>query len=348
MKAALLREVGSMEITDVPVPECPPDGLLMRVHSCAVCGTDVKVYRHGHRLIVPPRITGHELAGEIVEVGKDVTGFEVGQRVAVAPAVPCGKCRYCRRGIQSMCDDLTAIGYMCDGGFAEFMAVPPLAVANGCVNSVPENVSYEEASLTEPLACCINAHELAWVGLGQTVVVIGAGPIGCLNVQLARARGATRTILMDISDRRLELSRWVNADLCLNSLEEDAAARIIDETEGVGADIVIVACSSGKAQEQALDMVAKRGVVNFFGGLPKDDPYINFNSNLTHYREFYIVGNHGSTPRQNALALDLIAAGKIDARSLITHRLNISRTIEGIEITERGEGLKVLIGADYQ
>lgn len=348
MKAALLREVGSMEITDVPVPECPPDGLLMRVHSCAVCGTDVKVYRHGHRLIVPPRITGHELAGEIVEVGKDVTGFEVGHRVAVAPAVPCGKCRYCRRGIQSMCDDLTAIGYMYDGGFAEFMAVPPLAVANGCVNSVPENVSYEEASLAEPLACCINAHELAWVGLGQTVVVIGAGPIGCLNVQLARARGATRTILVDISDRRLKLSRWVNADLCLNSSEEDATARIMDETEGVGADIVIVACSSGKAQEQALDMVAKRGVVNFFGGLPKDDPYINFNSNLAHYREFYVVGNHGSTPRQNALALDLIAAGKIDARSLITHRLNISRTIEGIEITERGEGLKVLIGADYE
>jgi len=348
MKAALLREVGSMEITDVPVPECPPDGLLMRVHSCAVCGTDVKVYRHGHRLIVPPRITGHELAGEIVEVGKDVTGFEVGQRVAVAPAVPCGKCRYCRRGIQSMCDDLTAIGYMYDGGFAEFMAVPPLAVANGCVNSVPENVSYEEASLAEPLACCINAHELAWVGLGQTVVVIGAGPIGCLNVQLARARGATRTILVDISDRRLELSRRVNADLCLNSSEENATARIMDETEGAGADIVIVACSSGKAQEQALDMVAKRGVVDFFGGLPKDDPYINFNSNLTHYREFYVVGNHGSTPRQNALALDLIAAGKIDARSLITHRLNISRTIEGIEITERGEGLKVLIGAVYQ
>ena len=348
MKAALLREVGSMEITDVPVPECPPDGLLMRVHSCAVCGTDVKVYRHGHRLIVPPRITGHELAGEIVEVGKDVTGFEVGHRVAVAPAVPCGKCRYCRGGIQSMCDDLTAIGYMYDGGFAEFMAVPPLAVANGCVNSVPENVSYEEASLAEPLACCINAHELAWVGLGQTVVVIGAGPIGCLNVQLARARGATRTILVDISDRRLKLSRWVNADLCLNSSEEDATARIMDETEGVGADIVIVACSSGKAQEQALDMVAKRGVVNFFGGLPKDDPYINFNSNLAHYREFYVVGNHGSTPRQNALALDLIAAGKIDARSLITHRLNISRTIEGIEITERGEGLKVLIGADYE
>jgi len=348
MKAALLREVGSMEITDVAVPECPAAGLLVRVHACAVCGTDVKVYRHGHRLIVPPRITGHELAGEIVEVGKELEDYEVGQRVAVAPAVPCGKCRYCRRGIQSMCDNLTAIGYMYDGGFAEFMSVPPVAVANGCVNLLPDNVTYEEASLTEPLACCINAHELAWVGLGHTVVVIGAGPIGCLNVQLARARGATRVILADISDRRLELSARVSADLYINSSKDNATERIVDETDGVGADVVIVACSSGAAQEQALEMVAKRGVVNFFGGLPKDDPYIKFDSNLMHYREFYAVGNHGSTPRQNAQALDLIGAGKIDARSLITHRLGISRTIEGIELTERGEGLKVLIGADYE
>ncbi len=348
MKAALLKEVGSMEITDVPVPECPADGLLIRVHACAVCGTDVKVYRHGHRLIVPPRITGHELAGEIVEVGREAAGFEVGRRVAIAPAVPCGKCRYCRRGIQSMCDNLTAIGYMYDGGFAEFMSVPAAAVANDCVNLLPENVSYEEASLTEPLACCINAHELAWIGLGQTVAVIGAGPIGCLNVQLARARGATQTILADISDHRLDLAQRANADLCVNSSSESLTDRIMDATNGVGADVVIVACSSGKAQEQALELVAKRGVVNFFGGLPKDDPFIRFNSNLMHYREFYAVGNHGSTPRQNAMALDLIGAGKIDARSLITHRLGISRTIEGIEITERGEGLKVLIGADYE
>ncbi len=347
MKAAILREVGRMEIADVPVPKCPPDGLLIRVHACAVCGTDVKVYRHGHRLIIPPRITGHELAGEIVEVGKNVAGHEVGQPVAVAPAVPCGRCRYCRRGIQTMCDNLTAIGYMYDGGFAEFMAVPRLAVANGCVNPIANGVSYEEACLSEPLACCINAQELAWVGLGQTVAVIGAGPIGCLNVQVARARGATRIILIDISSQRLGLAGWVGADISLNSQKEDAAKRIMEETNGVGADVVIVACSSGKAQEQALTMVAKRGVVNFFGGLPKDNPHINFDSNLVHYREFYVIGNHGSTPRQNAAALDLIGSGKIDARSLITHRLSIDRTIDGIETTERAEGLKVIISADY-
>ena len=133
MKAALLQEVGKLEVKDVPQPKCDEEGIVIKVAACAVCGTDVKVYRHGHRLIVPPRVTGHEVAGTIVEVGSRVSDLKVGDRVVIAPAIPCGECRTCRRGYLGMCDDLTAIGYHYDGGFAEYMAVPPRAVRIGCV-----------------------------------------------------------------------------------------------------------------------------------------------------------------------------------------------------------------------
>jgi len=346
MRAAVLEKVGQLDIRDVPKPECEDEGILIKVAACAVCGTDVKVYRHGHRLIAPPRIIGHELAGEIVAVGARVSAYKVGERVAVAPAVPCGECRMCRRGVPGMCDDLIAIGYQSDGGFAEFSAIPPRAVRNGCVNVLPEGLPFEEAALAEPLACCINAQELAFVGLGQTVAVIGAGPIGCLNVQLARARGATSVFLIDISADRLRMSSVVEPDQEIDASQTDPIQAVMDLTDGAGADVVITACSSGKAQEQALQMVAKRGVVNFFGGLPKESPYIKFDSNLPHYREFYVVGNHGSAPAHNRLAIDLIASGKIDVRRLITHRLPLERAIEGVEITEKGAGLKVIIKPD--
>ncbi len=343
MKAALWEKPDVMAVRDVPEPKCDPDGLLIRVAACAVCGTDVKILHHGHRLIVPPRVTGHEVAGEVVEVGKNVKGFKTGDRIAVAPAVPCGECITCRKGYLEMCDNLTAVGYHYDGGFAEYMAVPPQVVRIGCVNRVPDGVSYEEAALAEPLACCINAQELAFVRLGRSVAIVGAGPIGCLNTQLARANGATQVILTDISSERLEMSAFVKPDLMIDASKEDATKTIMDATSGQGADVVIVACSSGKAQEQSLEMVAKCGVVNFFGGLPKDAPFIRFNSNLVHYRQFYVVGNHGSAPRHNRLALGLIAAGKIDVKNLITHRMPVERTVEAIEITEAAKGLKVIV-----
>lgn len=343
MKAAVLEAVGVMKVKDIPQPKCGEDEVVIKVAACAVCGTDVKVYHHGHKHIRPPRVTGHEISGTVVEVGKNVSGLKSGDRVAVAPAVPCGECRYCRRGAQGMCDNLLAIGYQWDGGFAEYMAVPARAVRTGCVNKVPDNMSLEEAAIAEPLACCINAQELAWVGLGQSVVVIGAGPIGCFHVQLARANGATRVFLVDISAERLAMSRIVSPDASIDGSAGDPIKAVMDLTDGNGADVVITACSSGKAQEQALQMVAKRGVVNFFGGLPKDKPYIQFDSNLTHYREFYVIGNHGSSPQHNQLAINLIAAGKINAKQLISHRFSIDETLEGIATTEKAKGLKVIV-----
>ncbi len=344
MKAAVYEAPGRIEVRDVPEPTCPDEGLLIKVHACAICGTDVKIYRHGHRHIRPPRITGHELSGEIIEVGPRVDGFAVGQRVAVAPAVPCGECDMCRRGYPGMCDNLAPIGYQFDGAFAELMAVPPVAVRTGCVNTVPDNVSDHEAALAEPLACAINGQNLSRVGEGDTVLIIGSGPLGCLHSQLARARGASAVMLADVAAERLDMARAVaGADVYVDSTTEPLKGAVDRVSGGRGIDRVIVACAAPQAQVEALELVAKRGSVNFFGGLPKDKPTITIDSNLIHYREFFVTGTHGSAPADNRAALELIAAGKVNVRDLVTDVIPLDDLLAGIEKVEQRRALKVIV-----
>ncbi|MEW5816692.1 MAG: alcohol dehydrogenase catalytic domain-containing protein, partial [Spirochaetota bacterium] len=258
MKAAVFEKIGQLTIKEVETPVCPPNGILIKVEACAICGTDVKVFHFGHRYIHPPRVTGHELAGAIVQVGSELEGFQVGNKITVAPAIPCGRCYYCRKGMQNRCDDLAAIGYHYDGGFAEYMVVPPQAIVNDCVNIIPENLTYEEATLTEPLACAINCQEISNVKLGDTVVVIGAGPLGSLQAELAKCLGALKVILVDISSDRLKLSERAGSDLYIDASKQNPVEAVLEETGGRGAEVVITACSSGKAHEQALEMVGKK------------------------------------------------------------------------------------------
>jgi len=344
MKAAVLKGIEDLEIKDMPDPSPSPNEMVIKVKTCTICGTDIRVYHYGHKHINFPRITGHEVAGEIVELGNEVKDYKKGEKVAVAPAIPCGKCFYCRRGMQSMCLNLKAIGYHYNGGFAEFMLIPKDAIQNGCVNRIPKNLSFEEASLAEPLACAINGQELSKVCLGDTVAIIGAGPLGCIHIQLAKVKGASKIILVEISKKRIELvQKLTPIEVVINPSLEDIVKRVKEETGGRGVDKVIVACSNRKAQEQALLIVSPRGIVNFFGGLPKGEPFIKFNSNLVHYGEFYVVGTHGSAPYHNELALNLISQKRIKVKELITHRLPLEKLKEGIHLAESQESLKVLI-----
>lgn len=343
MKIAFLKDVGKLEIKDIAKLSCPDDSILIKVKACAICGTDLKVYKYGHRLIRFPRIPGHELAGIVVERGSEIKGYKEGDRVTVAPAVPCGECFYCRHGIQGMCDNLTAIGYHYDGGFAEYMVIPPLAIKNDCVNIIPDNLTFEEAALTEPLAAIINCQEISTVRLGDTVVIIGAGPLGCLHTEIAKTNGASKVIMIEVSSKRLEQSRISGADIFVNGAEEGSVERVLKETENRGADVIIIACSSGSAQEDALKMVCKRGHINFFGSLPKDKSIIRFDSNIVHYKECIISGTHGSTPQQNQLALSLLSKGKISIKKYITHHLPLDEILNGFGIVEKGEGMKVII-----
>jgi L-iditol 2-dehydrogenase len=338
-----------VRLEDAPEPLAGPGDLVIRVRNCSICGTDAKIWGSGHPDLRPPRVLGHEVAGEVVEVGEGVGGWSVGDRVQVIAAIPDGACHECRQGWQSVCPNQERIGYHYDGGFAELLRVPAKVLAVGGVNRVPEGLSFAEASVAEPLSCVINGQERAGVGKGQTVVVVGAGPIGCLHVRLARAREAARVLLIELNRRRLELAAGLVApDEAIAAEGADTVAAVRELTGGRGADVIIVAAGSGRAQEDALRMAARRGTVSFFGGLPKDKPTITCDSNIVHYREVGIAGANGSSPAHNRQALELIAAGAVPVADLVTHRLPLEGTLEGIHLVTSGEAIKVTVEPDGQ
>ena len=350
MKVARFYAPGDIRIEDVPEPSPRPNEIKIRVRNCSTCGTDVKIYKSGHQNIDPPRIMGHEIAGEIVEIGADVgppsdgTPWRVGDRVQVIAAVPDGTCPDCLRGWMTICPHQTSIGYQYEGGFAEYLIVHHEVLRVDGLNRIPDGVGFDEASVAEPFACAINAQELARVGAGDDVVVIGAGPIGCLHVRLARARGAARVFLVELNQQRLEMSAAVvKPDAAIGGSDVDPVQAINELTDGRGVDVAITAAASGKAQEDALRMLARRGRLSFFGGLPKDKPTITLDSNLVHYRELTIVGANGSSPAHNKQALALIASGEVPVKDLITHRLPLDGVLDAIGIVSRGEGIKVTI-----
>lgn len=287
---------------------------------------------------------GHEIAGEIVDVGDGVDGWSAGDRVQVIAAIPDGTCEYCLAGMPAICENQLSMGYQFPGGFAEYMIVPNEVIRVDGLNRIPEGLGFAEASLAEPLACVLNGQELARVGEGDTVVVVGSGPIGCLHVRLARSRGAATVILIDLNaDRLAEAAAIVKPDLTIASGDTDPVAAVLAATGGRGADVVITAAASGTAQEQGLRMLARRGRLSLFGGLAKDNPMISVDANLVHYRELTIVGVNGSSPAHNKRALELIAAGRVPVADLITHRLPLDRLLDAIDIVARGEAIKVTI-----
>ncbi|MFF4615655.1 zinc-dependent dehydrogenase [Nonomuraea jabiensis] len=332
MKVARFHAPGDIRIEDAPEPVAGPGELKIRVRNCSTCGTDAKILKFGHHHIRPPRVMGHEIAGEVVDTG---------ERVQVIAAIPCGACPECLRGRLTVCPNQESMGYHYDGGFAEYMVIPAKVLAVNGVNAIPPGVGFAEASVAEPLACVLNGQSLARVGAGDDVVVMGAGPIGCLHVRLARARGAARVFLVDVNPQRLAMAaELVRPDAAIDA---DPVEQVLKLTGGRGADVVITAAASGAAQEQAVRMAARQGRISFFGGLPKDDPLVTLDSNLVHYRELTIVGANGSSPAHNAEALRLVASGDVVVSDLITHRLPLPRVLDGIDLVSRGAAIKVTI-----
>jgi L-iditol 2-dehydrogenase len=344
MKALRFYAPEDVRLEDVPEPECGPDEVKLRVRNCSTCGTDVKIFHNGHQNLSPPRVIGHEIAGEVVEVGANVGGWSVGDRAQVIAAVPCGECHECRKGWMAVCQNQSSVGYQYDGGFAEYMIVPRQVLAVDGLNRIPDNIGFDEASVAEPFACAINAQELVHVGDGDTVVIFGAGPIGCLHTRLARANGASRVFLVDVLADRLAMSAdAVKPDEVINGREVDVVQHVKDLTDGRGPDVVITATAANVAQDQAIQMAARRGRVSFFGGLPKTNPYIQCDSNLVHYRELMLMGANGSAPSHNKRALEYISSGQVPVKDLITVRLPLDRAMEAFDIVAKGEAIKVTI-----
>lgn len=343
MKAAVVTGLGSMQVMQVSVPKLVNESILLRVLACAVCGSDIRILDTGNSRVKYPAIIGHEIAGEVVEVGKEIDDFRIGDKVAIGADVPCGRCEWCQNGMGNCCGMNYAIGYQFQGGFAEYCLLDPMVVRYGPICHIPEGVNLEHAALAEPLACCINGLERVFFAPGKSVLVIGAGPIGILLTQLAQAFGSPLTILYDIDPKRLEMAQYAQADYYIDASTSDLSESVMEITRGRGADLVFTACPSPDAQEDAVKVVAKRGFVNFFGGLAGAARSIRIRANDIHYKELYITGSHGSTPRQHAMALDLIAAKRVDLSKLVTHRFALDDIHKAFDTVRNRIGLRVVV-----
>lgn len=344
MKAALFIEPYRMDVLEVKKPTISNGEILIRVKACAICGTDLKIYSHGHPFLKPPQIIGHEVSGVVEEIGEGVVGYEIGDKVFLVTPVGCGKCIQCTKSKPNICSNFKSLGYHYPGGFAEYMLIPAPAVQWGNVVKIPYPISFNESSLVEPLSCVINGQDYLNIRIGDTVVVFGSGAIGCMHAESAKIQGAGKVILINHSSaNRMNLAKRFNADVFITASEIDVVKKVLEETDGYGADVVIVACASGKAQEQAIEMTAIGGRISFFGGLPKDKPFINFNSNTIHYKEISVFGAFASYHKQYVEALNLLAFKKIDGTKFITHTFPLDKIVEGIETAKKGESLKVVI-----
>jgi L-iditol 2-dehydrogenase len=345
MKALRFYAPEDVRLEDVPEPECGPDEVKLKVKNCSTCGTDVKIFYNGHQNLTPPRTIGHEIAGEVVEVGANVPGWTVGDRAQVIAAVPCGDCYECRRGWMAVCQNQTSVGYQYDGGFAEYMIVPREVLKVDGLNKIPDNVGYDEASAAEPFACAINAQELLGIEEGDTVVVFGAGPIGCMHIRIARGvHNCGPVYLVDVNADRLKMSAdAVRPDETIDGSQVDVVETVMELTNGRGADVIITATAANVTQEQAIAMAARNGRISFFGGLPKNDPTITCDSNVVHYRQLHIHGANGSAPEHNKRALEYISTGQVPVKDLITEHIPLDRVLDAFQIVKKGEAIKVTV-----
>ncbi|MCK4748208.1 MAG: alcohol dehydrogenase catalytic domain-containing protein [Bacteroidales bacterium] len=330
-------------LEDRPKPKPAPDDAILKVSVSAICGTDIRTYRHGSSRIKQGRIVGHEVTGILEEVGENIHGFTPGERVIVTPAIGCGDCYSCRRGYTNLCDNLETIGFDYDGGFAEFVALPAKAFHMGNINRIADSVSDNEAVLCEPVACVVNGQEPLGITEGETVAIFGAGFIGCMHAELAFLSGAERVIMIELSRPRLDVAQTHVPDIQAVHLEsEDLQEKLQDLTSGRGADVVITACSAGKAQADALDVAAKRGRISLFGGLP-GDPKGFLDSNVIHYKELGVFGVHASTVEQNIRVSSWLADGILKPGKYLGKPFQLSNIEKAFQALLEEEIMKAIV-----
>jgi L-iditol 2-dehydrogenase len=344
MKAAVYLEPGRIEVTDVPRPVIRDDEILIRVRAASVCGTDLRISKHGHFKIPAGqrRVLGHEVAGDVVEAGARVLGFHVGDRVTVTPNIGCGLCTYCRAGENSMCPDYEAFGISLDGGFEEYLLVPAFALARGNVFRIPDGVDYAEAALTEPFSCCYRGQRMLHVGYEDVVLIVGAGPIGTLHLLLAKLAGARKVLVSDLAPARLEAARRSGADVVIDVSSTDLAEAVMAETGGRGADVIVTAVSSPAVQAQAVQLLATHGRLNFFAGLGAGGT-VEIDTNRVHYKGLTLTGTTGSSNADYLASLQLVGDRRVDLRPLITATFPLERIHDAFEHATSGSGMKPVV-----
>lgn len=345
MLAAVYYGPEDIRVEERSVPEIGEDEALLKVLSTGLCGTDLRIWHGAHRKYPTGtiRVPGHEVVGDLVNVGEQVKGLEVGQRVFVAPNMGCGHCRQCVSGNNNLCVDYEAPGITFDGSFAEFMRIPAAAILQGNLIPISKRIDPVMAALIEPFACVLRGQDALHIQPGETVLVVGAGPIGIMHMMLAHLRGAGKVIVSELIPERLTKAKELGADLVVNPSEEDLTTVLSEETVGYGVDVVIVATPAHKAQEQALELAGIGGRINFFGGLPKDRPTISFDSNLVHYKELVVTGTTACSTDDCRRAAAIVNTGRIDLSVLVGSRFSLSQAEEAFKAAEEGKALKIIM-----
>jgi L-iditol 2-dehydrogenase len=341
MLAAVYHGANDLRMEECPVPAISPDELLFKVVNTSICGTDLRILHGGHRKYPEGtiRIPGHEVVGNVASVGANVRGFSVGQRLFVAPNMGCGHCHQCITGNNNLCANYDAFGITIDGSFAEYMRVPAAAILQGNLIPLEPGVDAVTATLIEPFACVLRGQNAVNVHVGDVVVVVGAGPIGVMHALLARLRGATGVIVSEMIPERREQALRFGADVAVAPDQlPDAVKRA---SGGEGADVVIVAAPAHQAQEAAVQIAAIGGRINYFGGLPKDRPSINLDSNVVHYKELMVTGTTACSTADCRQAAAIVNSGRIDLSPIISARYGLSDFAQAFAAAEDRKSLKV-------
>jgi L-iditol 2-dehydrogenase len=337
MRVAMYYNNRDVRLEELPVPKIGPGELLLRTRASGICGSDLMEW---YRIKKAPLVLGHEITAEVVDVGAGVEGFKAGDRVFSTHHVPCGNCRYCQSGHQSVCDLLRTTNFE-PGGFAEYIRVPKINVEFGTLR-IPDSMSFDEGSFIEPLACVVRAQRFARTGAGQTVLVIGSGISGLLHIQLARARGAARIFATDISDFRLNAARQFGADATIHGLA-DVPAKLRELNDGRLADVVIVCTGAVPAAQQATKSVDRGGTLLFFAptaaGVDVPIPLFDFWRD-----EINVVTSYAGSGDDLKESLEMIRDHKVRVTEMVTHRLPLAETGYGFQLTASGQdSIKVII-----
>jgi L-iditol 2-dehydrogenase len=316
MKAAVLYGKEDIRLESVPLPALGPGEILVRVRTALTCGTDVKVFRRGYhaRMIIPPALFGHELAGDVAEVGPGINKFHVGQRVVAANSAPCGECFFCRRNQANLCEDLL----FNNGAYAEFIRIPARIVEKNTYE-IPDHLRYQDAALIEPLACVLKGLDESYIQPGDTVAVMGLGPIGLMFVRMAKAVCGARVVAVARRQLQIDNAIRLGADDGV-ILDLDQPERTLTQvkylTSGRGADVVIEAVGQTVSWELATQMVRKGGIVNFFGGCA-NGAKVGLDTQLLHYSEITCKASFHHTPGHIRRSLDIVASGRVTANHLV-------------------------------
>lgn len=345
MCAAVYHGPNDIRVDDIPVPEIADNEIMIRVMNANICGTDLRILHGGHRMYPQGtiRVPGHEVVGEIAQAGRAVRKHRLGERVFIAPNMGESDSRETISGNNNLDPNFTAIGINVDGAFAEYMRVPAEAIQQGNVMPVRADLDPAVAALIEPLACVLRGQNAVDVRSGDTVVVMGAGPIGILHMMLAQARGAVTVVVSEPVDHRRLRAGSLGAEVVVDPVNQDLGDIVRGLSGGRGADVIIVAAPSKPAQVSALGIAAIGGRINFFGGLPKDDPFIRFNSNTVHYRELVVTGTTACSTMNCVQAAELVNGSVLELAPIITSRFPLNQAPAAFAAAGDGTNLRVTL-----